>query len=226
MTDILAAEDDASIRAGLAATLESEGYSVRTAADGAQAMEEYRKKRPDLLLLDVMMPEKSGWDVCTEIRRADPSLPVIMLTAKSSETDKVLGLGLGADDYITKPFGMRELLARVAAALRRAKLQPAAHGDAPFRFGSRTVNPRSMSIAGPDGDETAIGRKELEILRMLSSRPGEAVPRDEMLDTVWGQSYCGVTRTLDQYIAQVRKKLGEDSRLLETVHGTGYRYRG
>ena len=227
MADILLAEDEADIRLGLVATLESEGHSVRAAADGGEAMRMFSAKRPELVILDVMMPVKSGWDVCAEIRRRDESVPVIMLTAKSAEADKVIGLGLGADDYMTKPFGVRELLARVSAALRRARLSNATSADAanaPFRFGSSEVEPIKFLLRPPSGDPVPLSARELALLKMFASHPGDVLSRDFLLDSIWGVTYGGNTRTLDQHVAQLRKKLGGDAAAIETVHGVGYRY--
>lgn len=178
-----------------------------------------------LVLLDIMMPGKSGYDVCREIRATDAATPVIMLTAKGEEIDKVLGLGLGADDYVTKPFGIRELLARVAAALRRAQAVEANGGAAPaeFAFGAVNVDARRYCVHGESGD-VALSDKELKLLTFFHAHPEEVLSRDALLNAVWGVSYFGSTRTLDQHIAQLRKKLGEPTPI-ETVHGVGYRYR-
>lgn len=229
MPEVLVAEDEAGIRTGIAAVLESEGYRVREAPDGEAALAEYARKRPDLVLLDVMMPKKSGWDVCTEIRRHDPATPIVMLTAKGEEADKVIGLGLGADDYMTKPFGFRELLARVAAALRRANVARSgaaqtAGGDV-FDFSGCEVDARKFTLRDPDGNESGLGARELSLLKTFAARPDEVLSRDFLLDAVWGVSYCGNTRTLDQHVAQLRKKLGAAAVALETVHGIGYRWR-
>ena len=228
MSCVLVAEDDPAIREGLVATLESDGHEVRTARDGAEALALYAERRPDLLLLDIMMPKKSGYEVCTEIRRTDASLPILFLTAKAGEEDAVLGLGLGADDYIAKPFGVRELLARVAAALRRAAAAPLQKapdsGADTFPFGTRTVDPRRYVLRAPDGAEESLTERELGLLRFFAAHPGEVLTRDRLLDELWGMRYLGTTRTLDQHIAQLRRKLGPDAARIETVHGVGYRY--
>ena len=225
MSRILVIEDDANIREGVAETLRSECHEVSVAADGVDGLAKYRSWRPDLVLLDIMMPGKSGYDVCREIRATDAATPVIMLTAKGEEIDKVLGLGLGADDYVTKPFGIRELLARVAAALRRAQAVEANGGAAPaeFAFGAVNVDARRYCVHGESGD-VALSDKELKLLTFFHAHPEEVLSRDALLNAVWGVSYFGSTRTLDQHIAQLRKKLGEPSPI-ETVHGVGYRYR-
>jgi DNA-binding response OmpR family regulator len=230
MSFILVAEDDPAIREGLVVTLESDGHEVRAARDGAEALALYAERRPDLLLLDIMMPKRSGYEVCAEIRRSDASLPILFLTAKAGEEDAVLGLGLGADDYIVKPFGVRELLARVAAALRRAAVASA--GAAPpdsgadtFSIGTRRVDPRRFTLRAPDGAEESLTERELGLLRLFAAHPGEVLTRDRLLDDLWGVRYLGTTRTLDQHIAQLRRKLGSDAVRIETVHGVGYRYR-
>ena len=229
MSRILVAEDDLAIREGLIATLESDGHEVRTARDGAEALALYAEERPDLLLLDIMMPKKSGYEVCTEIRRTDPALPILFLTAKAGEEDAVLGLGLGADDYIAKPFGVRELLARVAAALRRAAVSPAQKasqdGASTFPFGMQNVDSSRYVLRAPDGMEQPLTERELGLLRLFAAHPGEVLTRDRLLDELWGVRYLGTTRTLDQHIAQLRRKLGPDAASIETVHGVGYRYR-
>lgn len=224
MSRILVAEDDAHIRDGIAETLRSECYDVTTACDGVEAMEKYRATSPDLILLDIMMPRKSGYEVCREIRAADAATPVIMLTAKGEEIDKVLGLSLGADDYVTKPFGIRELLARVAAVLRRTAAHAVAEAGpcGTFEFGGLRVDSRRYCIS--DGTtEHALSDRELKLLICFNGHPGEVLSRDKLLNDVWGLEYYGNTRTLDQHIAQLRKKLGDPSPI-ETVHGVGYRY--
>lgn len=226
MSTILLAEDDAPIREGLVLTLKSEGYAVRAAANGAEALALFAEARPDLLLLDVMMPKKSGWDVCAEVRRADPSVPILFLTAKAEERDKVLGLGLGADDYIVKPFGVPELLARVAAALRRAAAAPPQIArDEPFAVAGARVDPRALHLVDAAGRTSDITSRELALLRLFAARPGEALPRDRLLNEGWGVDYLGTTRTLDQLIVKLRRKLGPDASALETIHGVGYRLR-
>ena len=220
MAHILIAEDDPNILEGLATLLSSEGYDVATAANGATALEKFHHRKPDLLLLDVMMPEKSGYDVCREIRATDTATPVIMLTAKGEELDKVLGLTLGADDYVTKPFGVRELLARVAAVLRRGKSASPATTDI-FVFAGLRVDPKRYCVV-VKGKEVPLSDRELKLIVFMHAHSGEVLTRDQLLNAVWGINYFGNTRTLDQHIAQLRKKLG--SAVIETVHGIGYRH--
>jgi DNA-binding response OmpR family regulator len=222
---ILIVEDEAPLASGLADLLEGEGYATLTAADGRQALELYRRERPTLVLLDIMIPGKSGYEVCREIRRQDPRVPVLMLTAKGQEVDKIAGLELGADDYIVKPFGVGELLARIRAALRRRE---AAEGEAqePLAFGDVRIDPRRME--GWKGElRFPLTARELALLRLFLSRRGQVLDRATLLDQVWGMRYEGTTRTLDQHIAQLRKKIEQDPscpRFLLTVHGVGYRF--
>ncbi len=225
MSSILIAEDDPAIREGLEAALQSDGHETRAAANGVEALARIAERRPDLLLLDVMMPGKSGWDVCAELRRRDPALPIVFLTAKGEEADKVLGLGLGADDYVVKPFGVRELLARVRAALRRAAAPSAADAAAggDFDFAGARVLAASLAVRAPGGAVSAITPRELALLRLFAAHPGQVLARDFLLNAVWGVAYYGTTRTLDQHVANLRRKLGAAARALETVRGAGYR---
>tara|TARA_R100000027_G_scaffold59418_1_gene49743 strand:+ start:11767 stop:12492 length:726 start_codon:yes stop_codon:yes gene_type:complete len=228
---ILVAEDDASIRLGLVDVLESEGYGVTATANGEEALREFSRDRPDLLLLDVMMPRKSGYDVCRDVRKVDSRVPILMLTAKGEEIDKVLGLELGADDYMTKPFGVRELLARVAAALRRSRLDDSVDSksepDQPFDFGLVEVDPALRELRkGEQG--IPVTQLEYRLLLAFFRNPNRALSRDHLLNEAWGIDYSGTTRTLDQHVSQLRKKVEPDPanpRFLLTVHGLGYRYR-
>lgn len=225
MTDILFAEDDPQIREWVSFSLERDHHHVRSVADGEAALTAYAEKRPDLLILDVMMPKKSGYDVLLKIREKDKGLPILMLTAKSTESDKVMGLGIGADDYMTKPFGIRELQARVAALLRRVSVNAASVRAAEnFRFATFRVNAVRRRLVAASGEETELSELEVSLLRFLSAHPGEVVSRDALLNGVWGTSYDGTNRTLDNRILTLRKKLGADARHIETVYGTGYRY--
>lgn len=223
---ILVAEDDAAILTGLVDLLEGEGFSVDTARDGVEAVAKWNQARPDIILLDVMMPEKSGFDVCREIRRRDAATPVIMLTAKGEEIDKVVGLELGADDYVVKPFGANELLARIRAVLRRGRTKQFSQDERPIEFGDVRVDPRTMK-GSRGADEFDVSPRELALLRLFSSREGEALDRLTILDEVWGVKYEGTTRTLDQHVAVLRKKIEGDPahpRHITTVHGVGYRF--
>jgi len=226
---ILVAEDDANIRMGLVDTLESENYHVVEASDGARALELFNNNKFDLILLDVMMPAKSGYDVCQDIRMVDKDIPIIMLTAKGEEFDKVLGLKLGADDYITKPFGIHELLARISAVLRRAKrgINPEEKSlQNKFKFGEFEVNTRTFKLSGK-GSSIDLSEREVKLIEYFHEYPNEVLSRDDILNAIWGIDYFGTTRTLDQHIAQLRKKIENDSSkpcLITTVHGVGYRY--
>lgn len=232
MSEILVAEDEANIREALADLLESEGYGVRTAADGAVALAAYAQKRPDLLLLDVNMPKMNGFDVCREIRRTDARLPIVMLTARVEEIDKVRGLERGATDYVTKPYGMNELLARVAAHLRQASAYaesvpaeaPAPEPSATFRFGSHTVDTKRFVLVDGRRHTTPLSVREVQLLRHFVDHPGEVATRDDLLNLYWGYDYGGVTRTVDQHVAVLRKKLGSDGDRIETVPRIGYRF--
>lgn len=226
---ILIAEDDDNIRMGLVDTLESEGYGVVEAENGARALELYGVETPDLLILDVMMPELSGYDLCRKIRAQSQDIPIIMLTAKGEEIDKVVGLELGADDYITKPFGIHELLARIKAVLRRSQRsrhEPPTGSEPAFTFGPFTINPKTFRLSG-DGMDQDISKRELALIRLFADHPDEVLDREFILGHVWGMDYPGTTRTLDQHIAQLRKKINPskaDQALIATVHGIGYRY--
>lgn len=286
---VLVAEDDMNIRLGLVDTLESEGYRVSQAKDGKQAMQLFENNSFDLVLLDIMMPEKSGYDVCRDIRATDPQVPIIMLTAKGEEMDKVIGLHSGADDYITKPFGIHELLARVTAVLRRSGLPGKKNMDASdasnkgnedtphediFSFGDYLINGKTFKITSkpvamesmsftPEkysplnhGNKLAekrpeerdsmvkddelkkkksqknfggidITERELRLIQFFHRHPGEVLSRDTLLNEIWGINYLGTTRTLDQHIAKLRKKIEADPstpKVITTVHGIGYRY--
>lgn len=226
---LLIAEDDANIRLGLIATLESDGYAVTAASDGAQALRLAGQEKFDLVILDVMMPQRSGYDVCRELRAKGATVPILFLTAKGEEVDKVVGLKLGADDYVLKPFGVHELLARVEALLRRSRsTAAAAPADAlppVFRLGAAEVDARKFT-ATVGGRTAALTARELKLAAVFAAHPGEVLTRDALLNAVWGVDYFGTTRTLDQHVAQLRKKIEADPdepRTIVTVHGVGYR---
>ncbi len=228
---ILVAEDDKHILAGLIDALESEGYQVTAAADGTEAVSLFEKESFDLAILDIMMPGRSGYDVCKIIRAVDQDLPIMILTAKGEEIDKVVGFELGADDYVTKPFGVRELLARVSALLRRSqrtnrrKPKPSSAPDQ-FVIGRASVNAPEFKLR--TGDLTFdLTARELKLLQVFYENPNKVLSRERLLDEVWGTTYYGTTRTLDQHIAQLRKKVEFDTSkpsVITTVHGVGYRY--
>ena len=225
MAYVLFAEDDETLRTGLEAALSSEGYETCGCKDGNEALSAFAQRRPDLLILDVMMPGKSGFDVCVEVRRSDPSVPIIFLTAKTSEADVVIGLGLGADDFIPKPFRIRELLARVSAALRRGRLAAATEPSDMFTIGSARIDARRFLVSTGEPPDQPLTVRELGLLKEFAAHPGEVLSRDTLLDEVWGMDYAGGTRTLDQHIVQVRRKLGKSGDLIETIRGVGYRLR-
>jgi DNA-binding response OmpR family regulator len=225
---VLVAEDDRLTREGLAEVLAREGYGVVTAADGEEALRLYRRERPDFVCLDIMMPGVSGYDVCRELRRADPALPIVFISAKSEEIDKVLGLELGADDYILKPFGVREVVARIRAVTRRYLLAraPAGGPGAPFRMGDLEVVPAELR-ARRDGGAVDLSLRDVCILRTLYDRRGQVVSRDALFDACWGRHYVPSSRSLDQHISQLRRRVERDPReprIIRTVHGHGYRF--
>lgn len=225
---ILVAEDEPHIREGLIDILEGEGYRVMAAGDGLAALQLSEEGRFDLALLDIMMPGRNGYDVCRELRRRQPDLAIIMLTAKGEEIDKVVGLELGADDYITKPFGLHELRARIAAVLRRTNhhRQPVT-AELPNRFtlGAAVIDRKNYRLE-KSGQEIGLTPRELKLLETFFSRPDQVLSRNDLLNAAWGIDYFGTTRTLDQHIAQLRKKLEIDPaepKIILTVHGVGYR---
>jgi len=223
MPRILIVEDEPNMVSGLRDNFEYEGYTVLTAGDGAEGLQRALNESPDLVLLDVMMPKMSGLDVCKQLKAARPSLPIIMLTARGQEVDKVVGLELGADDYVTKPFSIRELLARVKAVLRRA--QPAKDHDS-FAFGDVEVNVRTCQVTRA-GKPVEFSAKEFELLKYFLAHPGETLSRDRLLEEVWGYDKFPTTRTVDAHIVRLRQKLEarpEEPRFILTVHGMGYKF--
>jgi DNA-binding response OmpR family regulator len=222
---ILIVEDDLAILRGLKDNLEYESYEVLTAVDGEQGYGLLKEKRPDLVILDLMLPKMSGFEFCRKIRAEGLTTPVLMLTARGEEKDRVAGLDLGADDYVTKPFSVPELLARVRALLRRVEL--AKTGDLPgeLRFDDVVIDFKRFE-ARKAGKTVEMTRKEFGILRLLAARAGEVVRRDELLDEVWGYDQYPTTRTVDNHIALLRGKLEADPadpRRLLTIYGVGYR---
>jgi DNA-binding response OmpR family regulator len=225
-TKILVVEDDPHILLGLEEVLKSDGFEVATCNRGDKALEAFTAHRPGLVLLDVMLPGLSGYDICKQLRAKKVSTPILMLTAKGQEIDKVVGLELGADDYVTKPFGVRELLARIHALLRRGSAPPAsALPETEFRIGEATIDPKSFQIRRGKVLEE-LTAKELKLLQLFHTHAGEVLSRDRLLNEVWGYNYYGTTRTLDQVIVQLRRKLGDsgdEPRHLLTMHGVGYK---
>jgi DNA-binding response OmpR family regulator len=226
-TKILVVEDDPHILLGLEELLKGDGFDVVSCPRGDQALEAIAKSQPALVVLDVMLPGMSGYDVCKQMRAEKITTPILMLTAKGQEIDKVVGLDLGADDYVTKPFGVRELLARIQALLRRRQLPDpnGTKGDAEFTIGPATINPKTFQLRRGKTVE-ALTAKELKLLQLFHVHTGEVLTRDRLLNEVWGLNYLGTTRTLDQVIVQLRKKLGEpadEPKHLLTIHGVGYK---
>ena len=225
-TKILIVEDDAHILLGLEEVLKSEGYDVASCNRGDQALEAVARHRPALIVLDVMLPGLSGYDICKQLRAKKFSAPILMLTAKGQEIDKVIGLELGADDYVTKPFGVRELLARLQALLRRTDNtggKPASNDM--FQVGSAAIDPKTFQIRRGKTTEE-LTAKELKLLQFFRAHAGEVLSRDKLLNEVWGYNYYGTTRTLDQVIVQLRRKLGDNGsepKHLLTIHGVGYK---
>ena len=224
MRDILIAEDNALLAKGICTALKSERYRVRHVADGAAALAAIAERRPDVLVLDIMMPKTDGITVCRTIRRTDAHLPILMLTARGLDSQKVEGLSAGADDYLTKPFSIAELLARIAALLRRALLAAPESAADTFAFGAATVDASTLTVTASDGTSQRLLPRELGLLKLFAENPGKVFSRDELLDRFWGVSYYGTTRTLDQRLMLLRKKLGSDAARIESVHGVGYKY--
>ncbi len=231
---VLIAEDDDHIREGLAEVLRGEGYATLLAANGREALDLYAKEKPDFLCLDIMMPGVDGYSVCREIRRQDDAVPIIFISAKSEEIDRVVGLELGADDFIMKPFGVREVVARIRAVTRRclaAKHVAGTNGapdSLPFALGDFEVFP--AELRGRRGDQVIdLSLREVSILRLLHQNQGKVVTRDMFFNACWGLDYMPDSRTLDQHISQLRKRIEIDPKnphIIKTVHGAGYRYEG
>ncbi len=222
MSVILVIEDERAILEGLRDNLEFEGYRVLTASDGESGLNLAREQKPDAIVLDLMLPRLSGYEVCRRLRAEGIMIPILMLTARGEETDRVLGLDLGADDYVTKPFSIRELAARVRALLRRSKSDPSMPRE--IRFGEVHVDFERFETSR-NGDPVDLTRKEFAVLQMLAARLGIAVSRDDLLEQVWGYHAQQSTRTVDNHIATLRAKLdvqGEPRHLL-TIHGIGYK---
>ncbi len=224
---ILVVEDEPAILRGLQDNLRVEAFDVLTAADGETGYRLATESKPDLIILDLMLPKMSGYEICRKLRSAGVNTPILMLTARSEEADRVLGLDLGADDYVTKPFSIRELLARVRALLRRAQSAGAAPEPMQLlRFGKVLMDFQKYE-ATKDGKPVELTRKEFGIVRFLASRPGIVVSRDELLNEVWGYDAYPTTRTVDNHIASLRAKLEPDPANPQhflTVHGVGYKF--
>jgi DNA-binding response OmpR family regulator len=226
---VLLAEDDQLIRDGLAEILGREGYTVIHADDGETALERFASESPDFVCLDIMMPKVSGYDACKRMRAARPGVPIIFISAKSEEIDKVVGLEMGADDYIVKPFGVKEVVARIRAVTRRcyASGGTAEVADA-FTMVDLDVYPKELRARR--GDETIeLSLRDVRILQLLYENAGKALSRNAIFDHCWGAMYLPSSRTLDQHISQLRKRIERaprDPKIIKTVHGVGYRFDG
>jgi DNA-binding response OmpR family regulator len=223
---ILVVDDEPTLRETLAENLEIEGFHVVTAADGRQALDRFREFQPDLVVLDLMLPELSGIEVCRVIRR-ESGVPILMLTARDSELDKVVGLELGADDYVTKPFGLRELLARVRALIRRSERQSDVAAPASVDLGRVRIDLAGHQILR-DGKPLSVKPKAFELLAFLVQHPGQVFTRDQLLEKVWGYDYGGETRTVDVHVHWLRSQIEEDPgnpAFIHTVRGVGYVFR-
>jgi len=227
MAKILIVEDDRNLLDTLKYNLGKEGYDTVTAADGVQALEAARREKPELIILDIMLPKLSGFEVC-RILRKETSVPIMMLTAKAEEVDKIVGLEIGADDYMTKPFSMRELLARIGAMLRRAGMAKAQPQPGPLKIGGLEIDiARHQALFR--GQNLELSPKEFDLLAFLAENRGLVFSREKLLEMVWGYDYAGNTRTVDVHIRWLRQKIEPDParpRLLVTVRGTGYKLEG
>ena len=222
---ILVAEDDPVTREAITACLDAEGFHVIEAGNGREAIESWRRDRPDLICLDIMMPGLDGYEVCRRVREKDPRVPVLFVSAKSEEIDVVVGLRLGADDFVRKPFGKHELIARIHSALRR--VSTAKSPASCFELGELRVFADELRAQREGGDSVDLTPREVSILKLLHDRAGQALSRDVFLDVCWGLDYMPESRTLDQHIAKLRKKIERDpEEIIETIRGVGYRWRG
>lgn len=224
---ILIVEDDPNILRGLDLNLAMEGYKVRTAVDGEEGLRIARTERPDLLLVDVMLPRLGGLELIRELRKEDPEMPILILSAKGQEADKVAGLALGADDYVVKPFGLKELIARIGAALRRRRATGATGPARQLKhFGAVEIDlgERRVTVGGEVANLTA---REFDLLAFFVAHPGRVYSREQLTRAVWGSLYIGTERTVDNFVARLRAHIGDDAerpRWLETVRGVGYRF--
>ena len=219
---ILVADDEQNIIQLLRMYLRQGGYEVVTANNGRQALERFQAESPDLALLDLMMPERDGFDVCTEIRKRS-DVPVIMLTARSDDVDKIVGLEMGADDYITKPFNPREVVARVKAALRRRQWDAQSSEEpAPVSVGNVTLDPAAREVT-VKGEPVRLRQREFDLLEAFLRHPNVALDRERLLSMVWGEDYYGDPRTIDVHVAWLRDKLADGDAKIETVWGVGYK---
>ena len=221
---VLLVDDEQAIRELLALYLTKEGFVVQEAADGAEALIKNQEVKPDIIILDIMMPVLDGLEVCRQIRKFS-SIPIIMLTSRAEDEDRIMGLELGADDYVTKPFNSREVVARVKAVLRRLAAPPQQPAAA-LRYPQLTIDMAKHTVTAFD-QEIPFANKEMELLWELAAQPGRAFSREQLLESVWGYSYCGDTRTVDTHIKRIRKKLAINAASpwdIKTVWGIGYKF--
>ena len=224
---ILVIEDDPSILRGLQLNLGMEGYAVRSASDGETGLALARAERFDLLVVDVMLPRIGGLEVIRELRRDDPDLPVLILSAKGQESDKVAGLQLGADDYMVKPFSLKELLARIGALLRRRRVRGETGGAKEVKKAGHVELDLSARRATAGGKPLELTAKEFDLLAWFVAHPDRVYSREQLMEAVWGSRYFGTARTVDNFVARLRAHIGDDAeapRYLETVRGVGYRF--
>ena len=226
MARLLVIDDEANLRHTVSYALRQEGYEVLTAADGDEGLAVFRQAAPDLVILDVMLPGQDGFEVCRRLRR-ESDVPVVMLTARDTELDKIVGLEIGADDYLAKPFSMRELIARVRALLRRSSRRADAELPATLDRDGISVDAARREVRGPAGP-IELTPKEFDLLVRLMSRPGQVFTREQLLAAVWGVDQPADSRTVDTHVKTLRERLGDDAqrpRWIETVRGVGYRFR-
>ncbi|HZZ84022.1 MAG TPA: response regulator transcription factor [Anaeromyxobacteraceae bacterium] len=224
---ILVVEDDPSILRGLQLNLGMEGYAVRSAMDGETGLSMARTEKPDLILLDVGLPRLSGLDFIRALRAEDPEVPILVVSAKGQEADKVTGLSLGADDYVVKPFALKELLARIAAALRRRRRRGETGVQRNLKKAGKVVLDLDAHRATVEGEELELTGREFDLLAYFVSHPGRVYTREQLTQAVWGQGYSGTGRTVDNFVVRLRQHIGDDAehpRHLETVRGLGYRF--
>lgn len=225
---ILLAEDDPHLLQGLADLLGREGHTCLTADDGEAALDLFRREAPDFCVLDVMLPTMDGFALCAGIRAINAKVPILLLSARDLEIDRVRGFDSGADDYVPKPFGTRELLARIKAIARRSGAAGTPPSTATFRMGDLIIDPGRLS-ARRESVDIALTPREVQVLSLLHARAGQVVSRDDLFDHCWGRDYLPSSRSLDQYVSALRRKIERDAaspRIIRTVHGAGYRYPG
>lgn len=224
---ILLVEDEENLQKAIQLNLELEGYSVMAADTGKKAVELHRGKQFDLIILDVMLPEMSGFEVCEHIRKTDTITPVLFLTAKDSSSDKVLGLKLGADDYLTKPFNLEEFLLRVRILLKRSVQNEKRSNPETYSFGGNTINFNTYEVLCANGEKVELGKREIELLKLLTERKNEVVSREDILDKVWGKDVYPSSRTIDNYILVFRKYFETNPKEpahFHSIRGVGYKF--